>query len=408
MVGMKPLRIPNPRDALALLTTGIAYWLTIAPTARSELRRWKRYARKIPDPVLRGHALEKLSNEALNPEAAAFFAVLAPKTSRPRLIRLIVAYQAMYDYLDAVNEEPAFSPLRDGLQLHRALLDTVQSRQTSTDYYTHHPQHDDGGYLNALANTCRDALDAFPSTAAVTPALIAAAKRCGEAQARNHAVPVEDYDQLIRWSEKQAPGSGYLWWELAAAGISCLAIHALFAAAATPKTTPREAQRIDGAYFPAVCAISALLDSLIDLPHDAYTANHSFAAHYTSSGHAAKRYAAIIADAEEQLGGLRHSRRHRIILAGITGYYLSAPEANGDFAHPVTVSAIGAARPMIWLILAIMRVRRWGHNVALSQEETPLLRCKRIDMDQVPGLFPPSEYSPHGLSSAQDGGIDAP
>jgi tetraprenyl-beta-curcumene synthase len=375
MAGMKPLRIPNPRDALALLITGITYWLTIAPTARSELRRWKCYARSIPDPVLKGHALEKLSNEALNPEAAAFFAVLAPKAIRSRLIRLIVAYQVMYDYLDAVNEAPAFSSLRDGLQLHRALLDVVLSQQTSTDYYLHDSQHDDG-YLNALIHTCRGILDACPSREVLTPALIAAARRCGEGQARNHAGSIEGYDQLIDWSERQAPCSGYLWWELAAAGISCLAIHALFAAAATPKTTSHEAQSIDAAYFPSVCAISALLDSLIDLPHDADIINHSFAAHYTSSSHAAERYAAIIADAEKQLSGLRHARRHRIILAGITGYYLSAPEAHTTFAHTVTTRAISAASPVIWPILAAMRIRRLKHNAAPNQNPVITTRTK--------------------------------
>jgi tetraprenyl-beta-curcumene synthase len=376
MAGMKPLRILNPRDALALLTTGITYWLTIASAARSELRRWTRYARSIPDPVLRGHALGKLSNEALNPEAAAFFAVLAPQTNRLRLVRLIVAYQVMYDYLDAVNEELAFSSLRDGLQLHRALLDAVQFQQFSTDYYKHDPRRDDGGYLNTLINTCRDVLDACPSRVALTPALIAAARRCGEAQARNHAVSIEGYDQLIDWSEKQAAGSGYLWWELAAAGISCLAIHALFAAAATPKTTPHEAQCTDAAYFPPVCAISALLDSLIDLPDDADTINHSFVAHYTSSSHAAERYAAIIADAEEQLSGLRYARRHRIVLAGITGYYLSASEAHTTFAHAVTTRAIRAVSPVIWPILAVMRIRRLKHTAALPPKLVITTRTK--------------------------------
>lgn len=365
MAGMKPLRIPNPRDVLALLTTGITYWLTIAPTARSELRRWQRYAQSIPDPVLRRHALEKLSSEALNPEAAAFFAVLAPKTSRSRLVRLIVAYQAMYDYLDAVNEASILSPLQDGLQLHRALLDTVKPQRARTNYYAHHPRSDDGGYLNALISECRDLLATLPSRVALTTALATAAERCGEAQARNHAVLVNGHDQLVRWSEKQV-SCGYLWWELVAAGISCLAIHALFAAAATPKTTPQEAERVDRAYFPPVCAISAMLDSLIDLPHDAGTANHSFAGHYSSSDHAAERYAAIIADADKQLAGLRYPRRHRIILAGITGYYLSAPEARYTFARPVTSRAISVASPVIWPILVGMRIRRLKHAAALA------------------------------------------
>jgi tetraprenyl-beta-curcumene synthase len=369
MAGMKPLRIPNPRDAFALLITGITYWLTIAPTARTEIHRWRHHARSIPNPVLREHAMGKLSNEALNPEAAAFFAVLAPKTNRSRLVRLIVAYQVMYDYLDAVNEEPALSSLHDGLRLHRALLDAVQLQQTSNAYYPPGSHHDDGGYLNTLINTCRDLLDALPSRVALTPVLIAAAQRCGEAQARNHAVSIEGYDQLINLSEKQPSCSnGYQWWELAAAGISCLAIHALFAAAATPKTTLHEVRSIDTAYFPPICAISALLDSLIDLTHDADTINHSFATHYTTSSHAAERYAAIIADAEEQLSRLRCASRHRIILAGITGYYLSAPEARNKFANTVTTRAIGTASPVIWPILAVMRVRRLKHTAALAQE----------------------------------------
>jgi tetraprenyl-beta-curcumene synthase len=366
MAGMKTLRIPNPRDTFALIITGITYWLTIAPIARSEIRRWKRHAQSIPDPILRGHALGKLSNESLNPEAAAFFAVLAPKTNRLKLVRLIVAYQAMYDYLDAVNEEPTLSSLRHGLQMHGALVDTVQFQQVSHARYIPDPHDNDNGYLKALINTCREALDDFPSRIALTPALLTAAERCGEAQARNHAVSTEGYHQLIGWSEERSPhNSGYQWWELAAAGISCLAIHALFAAAATPKTTLREAQSIDTAYFPPICAISALLDSLIDLPDDADTINHSFAAHYTTSGHAADRYAAIIVDADEQLSRLSHARRHRIVLAGIIGYYLSAPQAGNKFAHSVRARAIGAASPVIWPILAVMRVRRLKHAAAL-------------------------------------------
>jgi tetraprenyl-beta-curcumene synthase len=324
--------------------------------------------------VLREQALKKLSSEALNSEGVAVFALLAPRASRRKLIRLTVAYQVMHDYLDGVNEDPPFSAVRDGLQLHRALLDAVQSPQAPTDYYSHHSEYDDGGYLSALVRTCRDALDTLPSMEVVTPALIVAAKRCGEAQAYNHAGPEKGYDQLVRWSKQQIPDSGYLWWELAAAGVSSLAIHALLAAAATPKMTSREAWRIGAAYFPAVCAISTLLDSLIDLAGDADTTNHRFAAHYTSSGQAAKRYAAIIADAEARLGGLRRARRHRTLLTGVLGYYLSAPEARSEFARPVTSRAIGAVSPAIWPILAIMRIRRLKHAAALSRKRLITLR----------------------------------
>jgi tetraprenyl-beta-curcumene synthase len=369
---MKLLRIPNLRDALVLLAIGVTHWLEIAPSARSELRHWKQYARSTPDPTLRRHALEKLWSEALNPEAAAFFAILAPRANRRGLVRLIVAYQVMYDYLDAINEPSDAAPLRNGLQMHRILADTVGPTADPMDYYAHNPQQEDGGYLETLKSACRDTLKGLPSIAMVNESLDNAAKRCGEAQARNHAITAEGCDQLIHWSCEQAPRSEYLWWELAAAGISCLAIHALFAAAATPRMTSYEARLIDAAYFPPVCAISALLDSLIDLPRDAGTSNHSFAAHYSSSGLAAERYAAIIDSAGELLSKLHLGRRHRIILVGITGYYLSAPEATTEFARPVTARAINASGPMIRPILALMHIRRREHSAALSKTNVPL------------------------------------
>lgn len=272
----------------------------------------------------------------------------------------------MYDYLDAVNEEPAFSPLRDGLQLHRALLDTIQNGNIQTDYYANHIEHEDGGYLNALAHACRITLNALPCRTVVIPTLTVAIRRCSEAQAHNHAGAVEGRDQLIFWCEKQAPGSGYLWWEIAAAGVSSLALHALLAAAATPTMTSYEAQRIGAAYFPSVCAISALLDSLIDLERDAGTTNHRFAANYASSDQAAERYAAIIVNAEAQLSRLQRARRHKILLIGVLGYYLSASEARSDFAYAVTEQATNAASSTIWPVLVVMRFRRLKERLGHS------------------------------------------
>ena len=158
MVGMRYLRT-SLGGVLALVGANIDYWLTIAPAARRELERWQDRAQYSPDPVLRAQALKKLSSEGLNSEGATIFALLVPRSTRRTLIRLIVAYQAMYDYLDAVNEEPAFSPLHDGLQLHRALLNAVQRSHTKTDYYASHAGNDDGEYLHALVGACRDTLD---------------------------------------------------------------------------------------------------------------------------------------------------------------------------------------------------------------------------------------------------------
>ena len=117
MGGMQTTPIAAAREVLALVMTGIEYWLTIYPRARREIRRWTRRARRIPDPALRAAALATLNSEHLNPEAAAFFAVLASRRCKGSLVRLIVDFQIAYDYLDSINEDDATAPLRNGLQL---------------------------------------------------------------------------------------------------------------------------------------------------------------------------------------------------------------------------------------------------------------------------------------------------
>jgi tetraprenyl-beta-curcumene synthase len=336
---------------------GVVYWLRIYPRARLEIRRWAARAGQIPDPTLRAQALFKLTHERLNPEAATFFAVLAPRRHRAALVRVMVCFQIAYDYLDAINEEPETAGLRNGLQLHRALSDAVSSCSSGCDYYRYHPQRDDGGYLVDLVSTCRDALWTLPSASAIESLLIHAAARCGEAQSRNHAVLVEGDGQLIDWAANQRERSEYLWWELAAAGISCLALHALFAAAGCA-TTLEEAARIDAAYFPSVCAISALLDSLVDQPDDSAGTNHSFVAHYESATVAAKRFAAITSEARTLSSVLKGHQRHGVILAGIASFYLSAPGASTELARPVVTRTLDCLGRSSAPILAVMRLRR--------------------------------------------------
>jgi len=355
MTGVRASRV---REIAALVIAGAVYWLTIYPRARLEIRRCKRCALAIPDPALRAAAVFKLTRERLNPEAAAFFAVLAPRRHRGLLIRLMVDFQVAYDYLDAINEQPATAPLRNGLQLHRALIDAVSPQATCCDYYLYHPQADDADYLHGLVRACQAAVGKLPSAAAVEPVLVHAAERCGQGQSRNHAVLVEGAGQLVRWTTTQPSHDVYAWWELAAGGISCLALHALFAAAACGTTSSSEAELVDRAYYPPICAISALLDSLVDHPEDAGSVNHSFVEHYISRSHAAERFAAITAEARTLLGTLTNRYRHGVILAGIASFYLSAPGASTEFARPVarrTLDCLGGASAPI---LAVMRLRR--------------------------------------------------
>src|SRR5829696_766672 len=172
---------------VALVSANARFWSTVFPKVRRELHRWERLACAIPDPVLRMHALEKLERERFNTEVAATLATLAPSASRGAAVTAIVALEVMYDYLDGLTEQPASDPLANGRQLYRAFTDAFAPTGPQRDHYRHHPRGDDGGYLAALAETCRVALWSLPSADAVAPAAVVVVERCGEAQTRTHA-----------------------------------------------------------------------------------------------------------------------------------------------------------------------------------------------------------------------------
>jgi tetraprenyl-beta-curcumene synthase len=336
--------------------------LTIYPQVRQELRRWERQARIIPDPVLREQALHKLTAERLNPEAAAFFAILAPRRTRRRVIRLIVAFQLLYDYLDAVNELSGCTDLENGLLLHRSLLDAVRPAPSGCDYYQLNAVRDDGGYIRLLIDMCQRLVRSLQSSARMEPVLCRAVARVGDAQSHNHAVVSEGESGLIGWCLGEADNYAYLWWEIAAGGISCLGVHALFALAAQRDATIQDALLIDAAYFPAICALSALLDSLSDYHADADTANHSFTARYRDSNQAAERFAAIAEEAAELTARLRHPCRHAVILAGIVVFYLSSASVREGFPVPVAERLIKSLGPIARPMRMIMRLRRYMHS----------------------------------------------
>jgi tetraprenyl-beta-curcumene synthase len=350
-------------ESATLVSVGIAYWLRLYPCAVAEIERWERLARRIPDPVLRSHALAKLDGERLNPEAAALFAVLSPRRARRSVVRLIVAYQVLYDYLDAVNEEPGGTRLRNGLQLHLALTEALVPQGPLSDYYRHHPEGQDGGYAAELALFCRAIAVGLPALRGVSEILATATARCAQGQSYNHAILDAGIEPLVGWAQQNgADEDGYRWWEIAAGGISCLAIHALIATAADAATTPEEASAVDGAYFPSVCALSALLDSLADFHGDAETENHSFVAHYRGAADAARRLVAISRHAAAGTNRLRHGRRHAVILAGITGYYLSSPSVCLGFPRYPADALANAAGPTARAMRAVLRLRRRLHE----------------------------------------------
>jgi tetraprenyl-beta-curcumene synthase len=347
------------RDTRALLGTLARYWFGIFPVARAELSYWRRRAATIPDETLRRYALETLADEHLNAEGAAVFAVLAPRRHRALVVRLLVRYQLMYDYLDTLTEQPVAAPLRASRHLHRALTAALGERPPPVSYYAYYPHADDGGYLPELVGACRAAFEALPAAGSVAPIALRAARRCGEGQSRNHAAMLTSDSTLRRWASRATPtGSSLRWWETAAAAGSSLAIHALLASAADPALSIAEAERVERAYWPWINGLNTLLESMIDAPHDLATANHSYVEHYATPRLMANRLEAIAARAAHAARQLPHPEVHAAILAGMSAFYLAAPEAQLPAARPAAQRVRHRLGGNLGLPLAMLRTRR--------------------------------------------------
>jgi len=354
---------PPPRAA-GLLGLGAAlralalFAGVVVPRVRVQVRAWERLAGAIPDPVLRAQALASLRQKVTNLEAAAVLSTLVPRRRRAHVIALLVALQVLTDYLDVVSEAPVRDPLRNGLLLHEALVDAVRSDGGRTDYYRHHPQHDDGGYVAALVAFCQRGINELPAAEAVRPAVVGAARRCGLGQSYTHHALHRGPAQLERWAATLAEGTGFRWWEAAAGASSSVAIHALVSVAADPRTTLPDAQRIDAAYSLGIGALAVLLDNLVDRALDAAAGGHSYLGYYDSAEVAARRLAAIADETLVALRALPRHPRHEALLAGVLAFYLSAPAAAEPYARPIARELLAHASPAVWPILLALRLRR--------------------------------------------------
>lgn len=325
---------------------------------RRELGGWHQRAGAIPDPDLRRHALAALTEKGLNPEAVAVFAILAPRPHRRAAIRAIVALQVAIDYIDLLGEQPARDPLKDGLQLHRALPVAVTPGAAAEDWYRFHPRDGDGGYLSSLVLACQRSLESLPAAGALHPLTVAAAERCGQGQSHTHAAARGDRGALESWARKLAAPAGYSWWEVAAGASSSVAAHALIAAGANRGSRVDDGLAIDAAYFPSIGALTVLLDDLIDREHDATSGDHNYIAYYPSGEAAGERLALIAARAETAIGDLAQPARHAAILTGVVGFYLGAEEARAPYARVARERLLETCGAGVGTIAAAVRLRR--------------------------------------------------
>jgi tetraprenyl-beta-curcumene synthase len=346
--------------AAAFVDAALRYWLTVFPRVNRGLRHWQDRAGQIPDPSLRRIALDSLCKRS-NIEGAAAFAAFAPRSHRAAVVRALVAFQAAYNYADMLSEQPHVQAIANGRRLHEALLVALDSSAPELDYYAHHPQHDDDGYLQELVDTCRTALGTLPSYAAVAKSARIAAERIVTFQSLNVGKAQGDHVALSRWArEETPPGANLEWWETAAAAGSSLGVHVLIAAAADAELQQTDIAAIDDAYFPWIGALHSLLDNIVDIQEDAITDQRSLVAYYASPAQAAARLQVLAVKAVGCARALPRGARHAIILAAMAGNYLSSPEANTPDVKTVSQSVREAIGDLATPTLLVFKLRRLG------------------------------------------------
>ena len=310
------------------LSAAARYWIDVFPSACREIRGWERAAREIPDPLLRTLALKALHDERGNLEGAAAYAAITPHLYRSAVARAAMAFQAVYDYADALAEQPD-SDCTGIRRLHQALLVALKPGGSAhPDYYQHQVQREDGGYLDGLVDRCRAAVSCLPSFPVVALQIQRAASRIVTYQCLNHRRPGDSYRAFACWARKETSQSNDLrWWESGAAAGSSLSVFALISAAAQPALQVAHATALERAYFPWIGSLHTLLDSLIDEREDALTNQHCLTARYASDEETASRLQLLALGARERTQALPDSEHHMMILAAMVSFYLASPRS---------------------------------------------------------------------------------
>lgn len=321
-----------------------------------ETRGWHAAAQTIPDARLRTDALSSLEGKRGHADGAALFTIL-PRRREPQLLRLLVAYETMIDYLDEVSERHPTQT--DGVQLHHALEDALDPDAPLRDYYQHHPWRDDGGYLVALVQACRGGCRALPSFERVRPLLRRETRRA-LVLGMNHDPDAGRRDATLReWAAIECPDDGeFAWFELSGAASATLLIHALLTLAVDPALDERETAQVYAAYWPWISLATTMLDSYVDQADDACAGHHSYLAHYTDSEAALLRLRETITRSCGVAGALPNGHRHLVIVGCMMALYLSKPAARAPHTRATTCELVRTGGSLVRLLLPMLRVWR--------------------------------------------------
>lgn len=294
------------------------------PCVQRLLTQWKKEAELCEDEELRLQALNSIAGKDFHCQGGAVFAVPYPNREK-ELLRVIVAYQTLCDYLDNLCDR---ADCVDGLafrELHTSLIDALTPYGDKHSYYRTYPYSNDSGYINKMVDACRHSLQQLPSYHLVQDEVIALAQLYIDLQVKKHISWEVREKTLIEWAKANLAGyPGVHWNEYAAATGSTLAIFALLGLAARDdRVTPEEIQTTLNTYFPWICGLHILLDYFIDQEEDRVGGDLNFTFYYPENEVMIHRLKTFIREAHTQASHLPNPSFARTVIEGLLAMYFS-------------------------------------------------------------------------------------
>lgn len=358
-------RDPAPLSFRQVRSLGVATVRELAWGLRyvdREVNRWRALAKTIPDPILRADALESLAAKRTLVEGAARFWSIPARRNR-QLLRALVTFQVMADYLDTRSEVTARHRGGGIGSMMEAYVDAVDIDRPVSDYYRDHPGSDDGGYLRTLVTTCRACCASLPRYPEAHQ-LLAAHARFARSLDIQHDADVARRTRVLGTfvSDEMGGGTAQMpWFEKAAAACSAIVVLGLLPLAAEPSTTAEDLRHAESAYT-WIATLSMMLDSYADQHDDAAAEHISFVAFYPDAESAVERMCDLIDCSTREALSLRNGERHAVIVCMMVAMFLSRDAARGEELAAGTREMLRAGGSLTQRLAPVLRFWRVAYR----------------------------------------------
>lgn len=295
----------------------------VLPRVHYYLEEWKQKANSIPNPELQKQALASISAKTFHCEGGSIYGLLAGEDIE-KVIRFIVAYQTISDYLDNLCDRSTSLDPNDFRALHDSMLHALTPEALLEDYYRYREEKDDGGYLHELVTTCQEVLKTLPAYENIQPLNIELAQYYCDLQVHKHVQASERVPRLKTWFNQhrdQVPSM--TWYEFSACAGSTLGIFCLVAYATNINFTSKAAIKVKESYFPWVQGLHIMLDYFIDQAEDRIGGDLNFCFYYDNDKHLLQRLEHFAIEADKSIQQLPDQPFHYFINKGLIAMYLA-------------------------------------------------------------------------------------